>query len=1344
MRPRFKEPRRRDPQTAAIFIAVGFTATALDNPISVGLSIPPQNRVALASPWYHSTVAFSWRHRNVCLTQQASFRISSTSNSGVASRPTPLKAAKFHQPDPRFQDTSLFTMDRAMRSKKIREASASTPAKSGRRTQRLGSPPLTPILLRSVAPAEGGDAVVPRRGESDTILRRNAEAYVSRIVRLIRDLSSSNISPNTSEETTLAKLAVSVARLNISLVSPFPLPALGSQLPFFCRSLGSRRRPSLMSGVLLELFNLTSKMENSPATGKRKVSEQDTVDKLSQPSKSQKSEIAVKNRSVSRTCIHEVAVPDNYNSSKDETIHGTLESPIYNGKMAKTYPFVLDPFQQISVACLERNESVLVSAHTSAGKTAVAEYAIAMSFRDKQRVIYTSPLKALSNQKYRELNQEFSDVGLMTGDVTLAPHANCLVMTTEILRGMLYRGSELLKEVAWVIFDEIHYMKDRERGVVWEETIIFLPPAIKMVFLSATMSNSTEFAEWICKLHRQPCHVVYTDFRPTPLQHYVFPMGGSGLYLVVDENEQFKEDTFAKLQETFTKQKNLVDDYSKNTKMSGRIAKGGTASTDSDMYKIVKMIMERQYQPVIIFSFSRRECEQNALCMAKLDFNIPEEKDVVEQVFQSAILCLNEEDRMLPAIQLMLPLLQRGIAVHHSGLLPIIKELVELLFQEGLVKALFATETFALGLNMPAKTVVFTSVKKWDGDSHRYIGSGEYIQMSGRAGRRGKDERGICIIMINEKMEMSVLRDMVLGKPAPLVSTFRLSYYTILNLMSRAEGQFTAEHVIRNSFHQFQYEKSLPDISEKIAKLEKEVALLDSSVEAELAGYHNLGLQIAELERKIMSEITRPERILYYLVPGRLELLIVESLEKAAPVEYLGGEFVYLEHSLNLSDESLPQFVEILEVGFLEGYEGDPCGPIFAYAVAMNVKVRDGGTDWGWGVVVNVVKKPPAGVSTLPAELAASRGSSYLVDTLLHCSLGSSGSGTRQKPFLPRPGERGEMHVVPVPLPLISGISNIRISLPADLRPSEARQTVLLALQELHKQYLKGLPRLNPVKDMGIEDPEVTGLVHKMEELEQKLVSHPLHKSGQTDQQFKCFQRKAMVNHEIQQLKSKLRNSQLTKFRDELKNRSRVLKMLGHTDADGVVQLKGRAACLIDTGDELLVTELMFNGTFNDLDPHQVAALASCFIPGDKSNEQIHLRKELAKPLQQLQDSARKIAEIQRECKLDINVEEYVESTGATFAELMQMTDIFEGSVIRLARRLDEFLNQLKAAAHAVGEVNLEKKFEAASESLRRGEKSVSSLRLFSVVEEHLMLMAYNFAFDSAHRTYGVSASYRD
>lgn len=236
-------------------------------------------------------------------------------------------------------------------------------------------------------------------------------------------------------------------------------------------------------------------------------------------------------------CTHEVAVPPDYDAAAAEAAldpaqHGTMEDPRWCGPLAKQYPFTLDPFQTAAIACVERRESVLVAAHTSAGKTVVAEYAIAKAFAQEQRVVYTSPLKALSNQKYRELSEEFGDVGLMTGDVTLNPNARCMVMTTEILRSMIYRGSEFLREIAWVVFDEVHYMQDRERGVVWEETIIFMPSTARMVFLSATLPNAFQFAQWISYIHTQPCHVVYTDYRPTPLAHYGFPSGGKGLYLV--------------------------------------------------------------------------------------------------------------------------------------------------------------------------------------------------------------------------------------------------------------------------------------------------------------------------------------------------------------------------------------------------------------------------------------------------------------------------------------------------------------------------------------------------------------------------------------------------------------------------------------------------------------------------------------------------------------------------------------------------------------------------------------------------------------------------------------------
>ncbi|CAB4066669.1 MTR4 [Lepeophtheirus salmonis] len=442
-------------------------------------------------------------------------------------------------------------------------------------------------------------------------------------------------------------------------------------------------------------------------------------------------------------CTHEVALPP----GQDYIPLSPLKSNPY-----KTYAFALDSFQTQAIACIENNQSVLVSAHTSAGKTVTAEYAIALSLKEKQRVIYTTPIKALSNQKYREFYEEFSDVGLMTGDVTINPMASCLIMTTEILRSMLYRGSEIMREVGWVIFDEIHYMRDSERGVVWEETIILLPDNVHCVFLSATIPNARQFVEWIAHLHNQPCHVVYTDYRPTPLQHYIFPSGGDGIHLVVDEFGVFKEDNFNQAMSVL---QNAIGD-------SG---------------------------------CCKKECEAYALQMAKLDFNSAEEKKTRGRSLSKC---------------------NDGFIGRRSCSTP---KTVEILFGEGLIKALFATETFAMGLNMPARTVLFTGTQKFDGKDFRWIRSGEYIQMSGRAGRRGLDDKGIVILMVDEKMAPSVGKNIVKGLPDPINSAFHLTYNMVLNLL-RVE-EINPEYMMERSFHQFQNYSNIPKLYEKTKSLEQ-------------------------------------------------------------------------------------------------------------------------------------------------------------------------------------------------------------------------------------------------------------------------------------------------------------------------------------------------------------------------------------------------------------------------------------------------------------------------------------------------------------------------------------------
>lgn len=568
---------------------------------------------------------------------------------------------------------------------------------------------------------------------------------------------------------------------------------------------------------------------------------------------------------VSHQVRHQVALPPNCTTYIPISEHKPPAEP------AKVFPFTLDPFQQVAVYSIQREESVLVSAHTSAGKTVIAEYAIAQCLKNNQRVIYTSPIKALSNQKYREFAAEFGDVGLMTGDVTINPTASCLVMTTEILRSMLYRGSEIMREVGWVVFDEIHYMRDANRGVVWEETIILLPDKVRYVFLSATIPNAMQFAEWIVGMHHQPCHVVYTNYRPTPLQHYFFPAGGEGMHLIVDEKGDFREENFQKAMSTIT-EKAGDDPNDPSAKFKGKgkdkkVNKGGNKGP-SDIFKIVKGIMLKKMNPAIIFSFSKRECESGALQLKNLSFNDDSEKEMVSKVFNSAIEMLSPEDRNLPQIANILPLLRKGVGVHHSGLLPILKETIEILFQENLIKILFATETFSIGLNMPAKTVVFTSVRKFDGKSQRWVTPSEFIQMSGRAGRRGLDDRGVVIMMVDEHMDPAVAKEIVRGEQDRLNSAFHLSYNMVLNLM-RVDG-ISPEFMLEKCFKQFQNTGSIAGLVKQLDDLQEKKANMVIPDEGTIREYYDLRKQLDEFSDDVQAVISHPNYSLPFLTGGRL------------------------------------------------------------------------------------------------------------------------------------------------------------------------------------------------------------------------------------------------------------------------------------------------------------------------------------------------------------------------------------------------------------------------------------------------------------------------------------------
>lgn len=933
-------------------------------------------------------------------------------------------------------------------------------------------------------------------------------------------------------------------------------------------------------------------------------------------------------------CTHEVAIPVN------EEFEGLKPS----GKSAaKDYPFILDPFQKEALKCLENNQSVLVSAHTSAGKTVVAQYAIAMSLRDKQRVIYTTPIKALSNQKYRELFEEFQDVGLMTGDITINPTASCLVMTTEILRSMLYRGSEVMREVAWVIFDEIHYMRDINRGVVWEETIILLPDNVHYVFLSATIPNARQFAEWICHLHKQPCHVVYTEYRPVPLQHYIFPAGGDGLHLVVDEMGTFRQDNFNAAMQVLRD----VGDASKGDQV-GR--KGGTKGPSS-IFKIVTKIMERNFQPVIIFSFSKKECEAKALQMSKLDFNTVEEKKLVDEVFINAIDCLSDEDKKLPQVENVLPLLKRGIGIHHSGLLPILKEVIEILFSEGLIKALFATETFAMGLNMPARTVVFTAARKFDGKDFRWLTSGEYIQMSGRAGRRGLDDRGVVILMIDEKMSPAVGKNIIQGKADPLNSAFHLTYNMVLNLL-RVEG-INPEYMLERSFYQFQHFTSIPELHQKLKDLENKYNSIKIPKEDSIEAYYKIRQQLDKLAKELQAIFIKPRYCLPFMQPGRL------------------------------------------------------------------VKVKNGDDNFGWGVVVNFKKKADQTVEG-PRDDPI-----YIADVLLYCSKESIRNAASDAAKPPQKGEDGEMTVVPILLKLITHISSVRVYLPKDLRPLDNRKVVHKSLQEVQKRFPDGLPLLDPIEDMKIRDEKLKQVVKRITAFEERMFDHPLHNSPELEKLYGMYEEKAKVASELKQVKAELKKAKTVVQLDELKKRKRVARRLGFCTAADVIEIKGRTACEISAADELLLTEMIFNGVFTNMKPEHIVSLLSCFVFEEKTKTHPSLPEELTSAVRQMHNFGRRIANVSAEAKLEVDEEKYIESfkpfmmgvvldwaTGSTFGEICKKTDVFEGSIIRCMRRLEELLREMCHAAKAIGNTELENAFSAGITMIKRDIIFAASLYL--------------------------------
>ncbi|KAJ3171371.1 hypothetical protein HDU87_008328 [Geranomyces variabilis] len=988
---------------------------------------------------------------------------------------------------------------------------------------------------------------------------------------------------------------------------------------------------------------------------------------------------------VSKTAATAVAPPENPHREWAHVIDVDQGFPDFYDlvpELAHEFPFELDVFQKQAVYHLENGDSVFVAAHTSAGKTVVAEYAIALAQKHMTRAIYTSPIKALSNQKFRDFRTTFDDVGILTGDVQIKPEATCLVMTTEILRSMLYRGADLIRDVEFVIFDEVHYVNDIERGVVWEEVIIMLPAHVNLILLSATVPNTREFADWVGRTKKKDIYVISTAKRPVPLEHYLYvPQSEKDLHKVVDAQKRFLVNGWKAAQDAVSglkKEDNrpAAQRGGRGGNQAGRGGRGGhrgggttvfasagsrtglgggrsMGQTDRNMYvHMLGLLKKKQLLPVIIFTFSKKKCEEYANGLVNVDFTAgAAEKSEIHVFIERCVGRLKGSDRELPQILRVRDLLSRGIAVHHGGLLPIVKEMVEILFTRGLVKCLFATETFAMGVNAPARCVVFSSTRKHDGRSFRELFPGEYTQMSGRAGRRGLDDMGLVIVACGDEVpDTTALQKMILGQPTKLASQFRLTYNMILNLL-RVEA-LKVEEMIKRSFSENGAQKLLPEqqkLHAETSKLLSAFAKLQCPICVEdIYEYHDLSTRIVMLQHELR------------------ELALKTPLGRKA---MSAGRVVIVS------------------------------GSFYRNTVAAVLGVGIGGDERTCAVLL--LTESTAGPASA-ADHAAFKESAPLPVTRV---------------LVPSASRIGET-ITTVPLSDIAVVTKLQLRLDADLVLGKRdRAEISRIAHELHA-VAEDITKAGEIPEHDwskIRDIEFQERTREKAALMGRLGGFQCTHCSDLVEHYGQVHNERMLQQQVSELSHSISDQNLELLPD-YHQRVDVLKLMNYVDeATGTVTLKGRVACEINTADELILTELILENVLADYEPAEMVALLSCFVFQEKTQSAPVLTPRLDKGVKAIVAIAERVADVQRSCGLDVRREDALANVkfglvevvhewakGLPFKHITDLTDVLEGSIVRTIVRLEETCREVQGTARLIGDAGLFKKMEAARESIKR------------------------------------------
>jgi ATP-dependent RNA helicase HelY len=572
-------------------------------------------------------------------------------------------------------------------------------------------------------------------------------------------------------------------------------------------------------------------------------------------------------------------------------------SPVF-ADFATLYDFDLDDFQVQACSELEQGHGVLVAAPTGSGKTIVGEFAVHLALEQGRKCFYTTPIKALSNQKYGDLVRRYGadQVGLLTGDNTINGEAPIVVMTTEVLRNMLYAGSGTLTGLGFVVMDEVHYLGDRFRGAVWEEVIIHLPESVALVSLSATVSNAEEFGDWLSEVRGDTTTIV-EERRPVPLYQHVM-VGRRMFDLFADEEGHTQER--ARVNPELLRI--ARDDWrasrtrDRQGKRGGPRGRGGSRGQNRGRHQlpsraqVVERLDAAALLPAIVFIFSRVGCDAavNQCLDADIRLTTPAEREEIHAFVEERCSRIPDEDLHAVGYHDFLDGLGRGVAAHHAGMLPTFKECVEELFAAGLCRVVFATETLALGINMPARSVVIEKLSKWNGDTHADITPGEYTQLTGRAGRRGIDLEGHGVVLWQPGMDPKAVAGLASTRTYPLRSSFRPSYNMAVNLV-RQVGRATARELLESSFAQFQADRAVVGLARQLRKSEEALEGYAEAAQCHLGDfmeYSGLRRRLSDLEADL-SKARRADQ--------RDEVVAsLESLKPGDVIEVPAGRFAGL------------------------------------------------------------------------------------------------------------------------------------------------------------------------------------------------------------------------------------------------------------------------------------------------------------------------------------------------------------------------------------------------------------------------------------------------------------------